>query len=236
LQLTGSLGLASLLLLTDPSLISVPVERFIQSVPSQIGQPTDLVGTTLDGMVVRQRSVVSKEKVDTLKKHFFTLFRTAGLFMPPDFAAMQGQAGEQVTGLDTENLIAYTAIFQPNPKGTTIVIAAADLGHLPVIKSPQTNGPVYPGATGVTTSSLEGMHVMTYTVEATPAEIKAFYRDAYRKEGYRENGELTFVRDTDKDQAKVVVSPGISARSVMVQTGAIREPSPESKRLEKVDK
>jgi hypothetical protein len=234
LQLIGSLGLASLLLLSDPSQISVPIERYLQSVPSKIGTPTDMVGTSVDGMVVRQRSVVSKESVSTLKEHFFKLFRAAGLFIPPDVEQMRGQAGEQVTGLDSENMIAFTAVLQPNPKGTTIVIAAADLGHLAVIKSATTNGPVYPGATGVTTSSLEGMHIMTYSALATPAELKAFYRDAYAKAGYREDGEMVFVKGDD--QVKVVVSPGISSRTVMVQTGAVAGPKASDIKMEKIEK
>jgi hypothetical protein len=223
LQLTWVAAVTAALLATDPTTtITGPLNEYIDSVPSKIGSPTDLMGTTVEGVVVRQRSVQSTEKMDALKKLFIERFHKKGLYLAPEGAQLKGQAGEQVTGLDTENMVTFSVILQPNPKGTTIVVAAADMGHVSRIESNTSNGPVYPGAKNVMTSSLEGTHLMTYSVEATPAEIKSFYRSAYAKAGYTEaGGELVFSRGFER--AQVTVDPGLSARTVMVQTGSTKD-------------
>jgi hypothetical protein len=225
-------ALAVALLATDPSIANVAIDRYIESVPSRTGDPTDLMGTTVDGVPVRQRSIQSREKPEVLQAHFVKLFQKAKLYLAPEVMGIHGQAGLQVTGIDPENMVSYSVILQPNPQGTTIVVASADLGHLQTIKSDNAIGPVYPGAQHVTSSTMEGIHMMTYEVQATPAEIKAFYRDEYGKGGYAESGELNFVKGTDR--ATLTVSPGITKRMVMLQTGTQTPPKNEHPKMEKI--
>jgi hypothetical protein len=227
LQLSCAVAVAAWLLTTDPGAsISVPIDKYIEGVPNKIGPPTDLMGTTFEGVMVRQRSVQSTEKIDALKAHFVDSFRKAGLYLAPETAGMKGQAGEQVTGLDAENMITFSVILQPNPKGTTIVVAGADMGHLPILHTNDATGPVYPGATHLMNSSLEGTHLMTYSIVATPAEIKTFYRTEYGKAGYTESEDMVFTRGFDR--AQVTVDPGASARTVVVQTGSTKQQQPKA--------
>ena len=102
----------------DPALIN----QLTLSVPGQSSPPTAMVHTEFDGTKVSQRSIVSSRPVSELKSHFAQMFKRAGLYIAPEQEDVKMESGEQVTGLDTENLIAYTALMQTSGKLTTVVL------------------------------------------------------------------------------------------------------------------
>jgi hypothetical protein len=213
-------------LTADPAIpIDAFISRAVEEVPGRKGEPTEPAATRIDGILIRQRSVQSKERADALRAFFTERFVKAGLYLAPELEQMQGAASLQVTGLDYGNMTTYTAILQPNPKGTTIVMTGADMGHVSVQQSSKAIAPVYPGGGHVTTAALEGTRVMSYAVQATPNELAAFYREQYVKAGYKEDGALAFVKGAER--ATVTVAPGLAERNVMVQVEAA---SPEAAR------
>jgi hypothetical protein len=198
------------------------INDLIKKVPGTTSPPTQISHTSYDGARVSQRSVVSSRPVAELRAHFEAEFKRAGLYVAPETRDLRMEKGEQVTGLDTENLIAYSAILQPSGKLTTVVVAAAEIG-MGKTQSVAPIAPVFPGATDVTAMGLEGVKMMTYTAPGTPAEIKAFYRETLAKAGWQQQGEETIFHKGGS-QLTVMVTPGISERYVMVelQDGAFK--------------
>ena len=178
-----------------------------------VSPPTAPALTKVDGVTVVQRSVTSNRSPLELATHFAGAFEKAGFYIAPEQDQMKPMSGMQMSGLDTENLLSYTAILQPAGKGTTVVLAVADLAAKKPIAEPI--GPVYPGATAVTSFALESQKAMSYSVVATPAEIKTFYKDTFSVAGYRESAPLIFQKGNE--QYTVTVSPGITERYVLLK-------------------
>jgi hypothetical protein len=198
----------------QPDIMGRGVDDLVSRVPGVAAPGTASQRTTIGAIPVIQRSVVSSARVEDLKAYFKDAFEKAGMHLAPIAEKFKPQVGEQVSGLDTENMISYTVFFQPSGKYTTVVIGAADLGHPKASKGNEAIGPVYPGATKLTSYNLEQVRGMTYICSGTPAEIKAFYRDEFAKLGYKETDELVFIKDTSR--AWITVAPGLSERGVAV--------------------
>ena len=92
---------------------------------------------------------------------------------------------------------------------------------------------LFPGATSLTTFSLENQKAMSYAVAATPAEIKDFYRSAFGEAGYRESAPNANIYQRGNQQFTLTVSPGVSERYVMLRLdtvpGMMMPPPPEPK-------
>lgn len=194
-------------------------DQMMKDLPGLSSPPTEAVSTEMDGMLVTQRSATSKKPVAELRAHFLKVFEKAGLYLPPEQDRWQPEIGEQVTGLDTENLVTYTALLQPNGKSVTVVLAMGNVGAKKDLP-PDTMGlPVYPNAGPPTRLDVETTKAFSYAAKATPAELKAFYREALPKLGWREQDQsLTFVKGAQ--QVRVTVSPGVSERYVLLQLEA----------------
>lgn len=207
-------GLLSLTLVALTATPPPSVDPFLKDVPGVTASPTSAVSTKVDGILVVQRSLRSDRSPEELKEFFGAAFEKAGFYIAPDQDKLTPQLGVQISGLDTENLLSYTALLQPSGnKGTTIVLAVANLGKKDAPKNPI--GPVYPGAVSITMYNLESMKAMTYRTDGTPAEIKTFYRDTLTAAGFKEGEPNTYVKGNQ--QFAITVSPGVSEREVMVQ-------------------
>ncbi|MBS1150309.1 MAG: hypothetical protein H6Q89_2007 [Myxococcaceae bacterium] len=204
-----SLGVLGLLAAAPaPSL-----DGFLRDVPGMTSQPTAPAVTTVDGIKVVQRSVSSNRSAHELQKHFAAAFDAAGLYIAPEQDEVKPLVGLQISGLDTENLLSYSALLQPAAKGTTVVIAYADLGKKKPTREPI--GPVFPGANSITSFAVENQKATSYAVDATPAEIKAFYRETFAGVGFTEAAPNVFQKGNQ--QFTVTVSPGVSERYVLLK-------------------
>lgn len=200
-----------LFLAASPRVLTV--DPFLRDVPGATGVPTTSETTKVDGLQVVQRSISSTKSPLELRDYFLAAFDKAGLYVAPEQDDIKPMLGLQITGLDTENLFSYSALLQPAGKGTTVVVAAVDLGARKELK--EQIAPVVPGATSITTFEVEGSKSMTYSVDATPAEIKEFYRDTMKGAGFQESAPNIYQRGNE--QFSVTISPGISVRYVMIK-------------------
>ncbi|WP_426751150.1 hypothetical protein [Myxococcus sp. Y35] len=187
---------------------------FVKDVPGAISKPTLAEKTVVDGVVIETSTLVSNKDVATLKAHFRELFIRRGLYLSEATAEMKLQLGEQVTGLDTDNLISYTVILQPSGKNaTTLIVSSAELGKRQQ-KSVPAFAPVYPGSGPVTSTQLEWMKSMSYPTTATPAEVRAFYREKLAAQGYAPGPDDTFIKGTER--IALTVAPGVTERTVFL--------------------
>lgn len=200
---------------------AAPLElgQLLKDLPQKATAATQPVGTRADGVEVVQTSCVSRASPAELKAHFIELFKRAGLYLAPEQEELRFEKGDQVTGLDAENLVSYTALLQPSGKLTTVVLAVAQVGMPRQDPAPDAFAPVFPGATALTTFRFEGVRAMTFASTATPAQLSGFYADTLTKAGWVRSAEGgSYVKGGQ--QLTVTVSPGTSERYVMVQLRA----------------
>ena len=187
---------------------------FAKDVPGQLSKPTTPEKTVVDGVTIESATLVSSKNVATLKAHFRSLFGRHGLYVAEETEELKMKLGDQVTGLDTENLISYTVILQPSgPGATTVIISSANLGKRET-KNVPAFAPIYPGGGSVMSTQLEWMKTLNYTTTATPAEIRAFYREKLTALGYEARPDDEYVKGTERIALTVV--PGVTERSVML--------------------
>lgn len=196
--------------------VSARAVDVLTDLPGKVGAPTEATEVTVDGMLVRMRSVVSKKDVSALKAHVIERFKKADLYLADDVNDAKLTSAEQVTALDPDNLVSYTVLFQKGKKGTTtVIVGAADLSKRASSGgAAQAFAPVMPGAGGVSVTSLESMKTMTYPVHATPAEIKKYYSGAMAVQGYVEVEPQVFEREGDR--VVLSVTPGLTERTVVL--------------------
>jgi hypothetical protein len=190
------------------------VNDLIARTPGIMAPPTVATRTVVDSTPVVQRTVVSSARVEDLMTFFTMAYQKAGLFISPEGQKFMPEKGAQVTGLDTENLIAYMALFQPSGKYTTVVIAAANMAKPNLQRGGDAIAPVYPGAHSLTSYRIELVNAMTYTCPGTADDIKKFYREQLAKAGFKETEEMVF----NKEHSRVwlTITPGGSERGVAV--------------------
>ena len=193
------------------------INALIDRTPNVVAPPTELskTGVGQTTIPVMQRSVTSSARTEDLKAFFRAEFTRKGFYIAPEQDKFVPENGQQITGLDSENLVAYMALFQPSGKYTTVVIAAANVGKpANASQSNQVIAPLFPGGRNVTSYHIETVKGMTYSCGGTPAEIKKFYREELGKLGYKETEDLVFTRKTSR--IFIVVSPGVTERGVAV--------------------
>lgn len=196
------------------TLMSRGVDDFIMRTPQRVSEPTALSTTIVQSVPVVMRTCASAARVADLKAFFTTQFVKAGLWVSPEQEKFKPASGDQITALDKDNLVTYTAILQPSDKLTTVVITGANVGKPNVAPTADAIAPVFPGSHGITSYKMEAVQGMTYITAATPAELKQFYRETLGKIGYKEVAELIFLKD--RSRVSVLVSPGMAERNVAV--------------------
>lgn len=157
-----------------------------------------------DGIPVKLRSVKSAERPEVILQHLVDRFELAGFFIPNKRS--QWLKEPQLTALDTERLISYTFIIQPNPDGsTTVVLGEANLGLAE--RQVETIAPVHPDAEDVMNTDVEVARTLAYRVPASKStpDITGFYRKQLLPLGYTETEPNTYRKGSE--ELLVTVSP-----------------------------
>lgn len=204
--------------LTLAALLLAPALAFAglldEPIPGAIAPATKPTSTVVDGVRVTMVTAVSKKDAASLKAHYAQRLTEMKLYMAEEVADVTLPNALQVTAVDTDNMVSYTVLLQKGASNTTtVILSTADLGHK-VTRGAATFAPVMPGAQGVSSATMEGMQTLSYSTVATPAEVKAFYREQLTKLGFKEQEELVFGKANER--IAVMVSPGLSMRSVML--------------------
>lgn len=187
---------------------------FLEGIPGAVSKPALAEKSVVDGVTIETSMLVSSKDVATLKAWFRARFLRGGLYLAEEAEAMKLELGEQVTGLDTERLISYTVFLQPSGKSaTTVIVSSANLGKRETRVVPAF-APVYPGSGPVTSTQLEWMKSMSYATTATPAEVRAFYREKLAAQGYELRPDDEFVKGTER--IGLTVAPGVTERTVLL--------------------
>jgi hypothetical protein len=182
-----------------------------------------------DGIPVKLRSVKSAERPEVILQHMVDRFEEFGFYIPAKRS--QWFQEPQLTALDTERLISYTFIIQPNPDGsTTVVLGEANLGLWQ--KEQSTIAPVFPGAQDVMNSNLEIARTLSYRVPVTdkPPDVESFYRGMLTQQGYTEAEPHIYRKGTDEMQVMVSAPKGGYVPVTVIRrasTEGTRPPSPE---------
>lgn len=214
MRLNPGLLLAALLLARGAWGAGASANPFARDVPGQVSKTTTPERTVVDGVTIESSTIVSSKDVATLKAHFRAQFARHGLYVAEETEELKMKLGEQVTGLDTDNLISYTVLLQPSgPSATTVIVSSANLGKRET-KNVPAFAPVYPGSAPVMTTQLEWMKTMNYTTTATPAEIRAFYREKLTALGYEARPDDEFIKGTER--IALTVAPGVTERTVLL--------------------
>jgi hypothetical protein len=176
-----------------------------------------------DGIPVRLRSVKSAEKPEVILQHLVDLFEAAGFYIPPDKHRTQWFQEPQLTALDTERLISYTFLLQPNPDGTTtVILGEANLGM--ARREQAAFAPVFPGGKDLMQSEMEGARTLTYLAEAEPEKVRDFYLKELRGAGYSETAAGTWRRGGEELKVSVrPVKPGHVAVIVMRRMSTVED-------------
>lgn len=207
MQLTRAIlvGLVVLLGAGEASAQRLP---FTWDVPKVI-ETVDVPGIMKAGGVpVKLRSVKSAERPEVILQHMVDRFEAWGFYIPPK--RTQWLKEPQLTALDTERLISYTFVIQPNPDGsTTVVLGEANLALAQPPSSPI--APVFPGAKDVMHSDLEVARTLSFRLPAstTSPDVEGFYRKQLTQNGYTE-AEPNIYRK-DNEELLVTVHPAKGA-------------------------
>lgn len=175
------------------------------------------VPETLDanGTPVRLRALRSTWDIDSVFRHIAKSFVAYGLYVAPEEHQVAAARGYQITGLDVDTMVAYTAYLQPEGKGTLVVLGES--WHA-VKQTKQVEGftATFPGAQDLTTFRSEAGDAMTYTAGAPPEVVLAFYRDVLGRSGYREKEAGVFIGTGEIVRVTAFpTSAGTSARSAV---------------------
>lgn len=198
-----------------PAAIEPSKPPFSWSIPRVVEDAPVEGGMQSLGVPVRAHAVRSEERMDVLYEHIVRSFRAAQLYVPPPPYQFHFGDAVSVTAIDDERMISYTAIFQPNPDGTTtLILGEADLAARN--PAPEEGGvPAMPGARGVLRSLTEGAQTLTYSVGATREEVLGYYREVLPSFGFTESEPGAFVRGTAR--VTVMTTPeGKGRQSVVV--------------------
>lgn len=171
---------------------------------SNVVSNVEMPGTQeVDGVPVKLHGVYVKARPEEVIRELVGAFQAAGLYL--DDKQDQPFRQLQVTAVDTDRGISYTALIQGYTNGQSFVVlgeahlAMASLARLGQL-NPQKNGtdfaPLMAGAEGVSRVRSEGMDSVTYSVQKPETEVLKYYQDSLPKLGFKQEGEW-YRRGTD---------------------------------------
>jgi len=201
--------------------------RFVWDVPERLDEVEVPGEMKSDGIPVRLAAVRSKLKLDALMRHIYLKYLEAGLYVPKAENQLKSPQVPMLTALDPDTYVSYTAVFQPNPDGTTTVVLGE--AHLDERQDPSARGnfaPIFPGAEALIHSEMEGMRSLTFTAKATGDEVKRFYRETFGKAGAREVAPDTF--QTGRRQLRVATHAIDGGKQVVSITERLALEDPEA--------
>lgn len=179
---------------------SAPIRPKVWNIP-KMSDVVEAPGRTyVDGLPVSIRAIRSAEKPEALARDLFHQFTKAGLFIPPahHVPALLPDA-IQVTGLDPDTYVVYTAFVQAGPGGTsTVILTETSIAERRPRASEAKFAPMMPEARGLITSRTEGLDWMQYRVGADASQVRAFYKDALGRAKYEPRDEDVYRRGSEE--------------------------------------
>lgn len=187
---------------------------------------------------VKLHAVIVKGRLEDVVEELYVHFLKSGLFMVPLQKQDQPLRQLQITALDHDRAISYTAMVDGLADGTCMVM----LGEANIAESTQAGllrkaknlplkdfAPMMPGATGPTRVSIEGMKTLSYQVKDSDAAVRKFYQAEMKKLGFVEAGKDLFLRKDDEVQlslnrTKDVVTVLLTLRARLDEDALITTP------------
>lgn len=176
-----------------------PPKPFHWDVPGVVDWVESVGPQVSQGVPMELQMVRSTVPAELLVQHFVDDFEEAGFYIPGDKYQGSPLAEPMLTALDPRKMVSYTVIFQPNPDHTTtLYLGKADLSRYnPGAVNQLEWAPMMPGATHLMRTDLEVAQTATYSVNASEAEVLAFYRETLGKHGFQETEPGMFRRGTE---------------------------------------
>ncbi|XXF78535.1 hypothetical protein P2318_01900 [Myxococcaceae bacterium GXIMD 01537] len=209
-----------------PPLPPPPSAPYRWNVPKLLSW-VDSVGVQVsDGVPMVLEMARSGLPMEELVQHFADEFQAAGLFIPPDAFQESFLAEPRLTGLDSERMVAYTVVFQPNPdRTTTLYLGTADMSRYDASGAGSLEwAPVMPGAQKLMRTEMEVAQSAVYAVNATDAEVMAFYREQLGAQGFKEQEPGTFKRGGELLRVFTQEEGGQRSVGLTRRTGPADEP------------
>ena len=171
------------------------------------------------GTPVLLKSLIVREPLAPLVQRFATAFGEAGLYLMPGKEQPQLSQMPMLTAVDPSRRLTYTVFFKRGAGATTQVILSEANFALRSDTPPGEAAPLHPAAQNVLRSSDEGGKVISFTVKASEAEVRAFYakslgNDGWSREKRPEDDEEIFRRGSQTLQ--LFTEETKSARSVVL--------------------
>lgn len=164
------------------------ISNIIREMPIDGPQVANDVPVKLHGVLVKGRQEdVLLEVIDN--------FRASGLYLEPPESQSQPMRQIQVTALDQQRAISYTAMVDALANGTCmVVLGEANLGIASYIglqrkakkEEMRDFAPLMPDAIAPFRTDAEQMHTVAYSVSATEEEVRKFYQEQLRQRGFTE--------------------------------------------------
>ncbi len=171
---------------------------------SNIIQEMPVVGTqVVNDVPVKLHSLLVKGSREDVMIEILDHFRASGLYVEDPKKQAQPMRQLQITGLDQDRGISYTAMVDAMPNKTCMVVlgeANIGMGSYAQLTRKARNeqvkdfAPLMPDAIAPMRTDTEQLHTMTFSVSADEATIRKFYREELTKRGYREVAPGTYVK------------------------------------------
>jgi hypothetical protein len=175
---------------------------------------------------VRLHSVVVKGRVEAVLQEIYNGFLKAGLYIERPENQDQFFRQTQLTALDTERAISYTAMVDGLADGTCVVVLGeANIGESTRVGLLRKNAnapeatdfaPLMPTALTPTRVNIEGMRTLGFSVVASSeADVRKFYQEQLKKRGYleapgdlfqRKQEEIQLSMQRDKERLNVLLT------------------------------
>ena len=179
---------------------------------SNILREVPIEGTQrVNDVPVKLHSVVVKGGIGDVMEELYAHFLRSGLYMDPPNKQDQFFRQLQLTALDTDRAISYTAWVDGQADGTCIVVLGeANIGESTRVgllrkasSVPEASdfAPLMPMAISPSRVNLEGMRTLTFTILASSEGlVRKFYQEQLKKLGYTEAQKDLFQRGKEEIQ------------------------------------
>ncbi len=143
-----------------------------------------------NGFPVKMHAFRVKATEQEVFEELLQNFQDQGLYLQTPEKQAQPTKQTQVTALDYQRFISYTAFVEPHPDGTcTVMLGEANIAL--GLKMRESGGeadfaPIFPGAQGVMRSKAESMDTIGFRTAASEAELLEFYKKHLKEQGYAE--------------------------------------------------
>jgi len=194
---------------------------------SNIIQEMPVVGTqVVNDVPVKLHSLLVKGSREDVMIEILDHFRASGLYVEDPSKQAQPMRQLQITGLDQERAISYTAMVDAMPDKTCmVVLGEANIGMASFTqltrkaRNEQVKdfAPLMPDAIAPMRTDTEQLHTMTFSVAADEATIRKFYKEKLAQRGYREVAVGTYVKDDE--QITMTLRPRAGKYDVLLSLG-----------------